>query len=255
MSSKVSLPSPAFKSRNQMLRHLTGDRKLLEVNRQRQAMVIDVEFEMPIPMLVLIRLRDPVDPNAQAAASVKLLAGVNRATIDEELFPSVNGFSRTVVARSLQVIVDISGDFGSFVPADTIVEAVVVPLDVSVPVQHFGSNSTFIFDIGGVDPSVDSVIGRPFARPFGVNPSVAAVFLGNAEAGMTLYNDSAADVYIALGGVQPNGTIIDPIIIANRNWTLKLAPGDTARIDWTGPVQAIWAAVVPGALQVTIEHA
>ncbi len=258
MSGIPSTPAPAFASKNGLLRTLTGDRRKLTPGQS--ALLIDVEFDMPRPLLVVLKLEDIDNPGSQVSAEAELRIGVNRAEIDSELLPQATSLSRVVLARSLALTVRAFPDDPFHVATPNLgVRAVVVPMDVQVPPSFFGSSDASAFFLGGPDPLVDAVVGNPFAQAGRVNQTVVATILGWAQRGMTIYNDSAADLYILEGGVQRDpanplfgGTIFSAVTAIN--FTTIVRPGETARVDWTGPVQGVWLVAGAGGAQVTVEH-
>jgi hypothetical protein len=215
---------------------VSGDRRTLLDGQS--ATMIDIDFETPRALLVVVQLAIP-GTTGQAAATVTIRSGVERATLNVDKLDTI-GMTRVVLARSLQVNVanDAANSVNGYANQPQIdARAVVIPIDISASPDIFGSNSL------GVSTDVDPLAGVPSMLRGAVAASVADVVLAAAGAeGVCIYNNSAsANLYVGLGTAA---TLTD--------FTVKIGPGQyyETPFGWNGAVHGIWDAAV-GSCMVT----
>lgn len=214
-------------------RGLTGDRQILYVNGDRRggnaSMMIDFEVAFPQPFLIVVQITDLDNPSSGTVATFKVETGVDRDQLDADTFDGA-GFQRVVLARSVSVTVT-NGDPAnpsSYVPAPRLdVRAIAVPLQVTADSRMFGSGIT-TNQVPSIDMITDPVNGVPRSETEEVTIG-AATSLGLAHRGLTVFNDSAENVYLALGDA-----------VTLTAYTVILVPGAyyETPFQWSGPVTA-----------------
>lgn len=213
-----------------------GDHRILTPGQT--AMVIDLDFEAPRPILVVVQIRDLDNPGSGTVCSATVRTGVQRATLDEEALEAVSGFQRAMLARSVQVSVSNGGPSGYIQSARLDVKAIAVPMDISIDPSLFGSGTSGN-NVPTIDISTDPSFGVPTSKNDTYAASVATVAFGNAAKGMTIYNDSAtANLFVSLGS-----------LVSTTNYTIKIAPSGyyETPFGWSGPVVGVWDAAVGNA--------
>lgn len=224
---------------------LAGDRRTLKEGESAQ--LISLEFELPRALLVLVSLRDATSPDALANCTIRVVTGIDRSITEDETLANSNGINRTIVARSVQVTV--VNPVGAVVPVVD-VRAVCVPLDISVPPSLFGSTRSAFGSI--LDMSVDSIYGNPGAGYNAVAQSAVTVTIAapiEVPKGVTVYNNSAANLFLKLWDGAGTGGSVDTV----SDYTIKMVPGSYYEVPFgfTGAIAGVWDAAGAGFANVT----
>lgn len=222
------IPKAPFAARpgQGMLRTLMGDvRKLLDTQ---SALVIDVEFETPRALLIVLKITGPTGSAQTGAITTRI--GVDRGQTDEETVNST-GYERAVLARSVSVTVQNTAAGGATID----VKAIVVPLSITASADLFGS-SAFGTDLI-VDPNLGASVYQPVQAPL----TTFSQFFGVATLGCTIYNKSPAgrSLYVVLGQANP---LVAPVA-SLTNFTIIIGPNSywESPSDWHGfSLSGIW---------------
>lgn len=242
-------PSPALPIPG-TLRGLSGDKRIIA--RGLGSQVIDLELQMPRPLLIVVTVTNPDDPTQTGVtAEIETSIGVNRAPTEKETIVA-SGLSRVALARSVTVVARLSA--ASSV-ARMEVTAVVVPIDVQVPASLFGNNlqiGTALGGPGGTDTLVDSILGKPLVVVSEVaqtnTPSRGVILAAKAWKGCAIYNNATSNLRVRLGDVN------DDFPIDATSMTIEMVPNSyyETPFGYSGPVAGLWLAAGAGRANVTV---
>ena len=214
------------------IRGLPGDVRRLLPGQSCQA--IDVEYGQPLPLLAVVQVTRE-DNGAATTASIRISTGVERGILVDETVLNSAGFQRTVLARSITIVVVNTSNVPVFV------KAIVVPMNLTAEPSLFGS-SAFGTDLV-VDPNIGSSV-------YTVNSTAAQVFsqlLGIASLGTSIFHSSTGSNAYILFGLGAAGT-------AAGQFSLRMVPMSYFEIppEWQGvQMSAIWDGAPVGFLNLT----
>jgi len=244
-------PSPALPIPG-TLRGLSGDKRLLLPLQATQ--IIDLELDMPRPLLVIVTMTDLDNPFNTPLSTVELNVGVNRSPTDSEI-AQVQSLSRAVLARSVTVVVR-NNDNGEGVPRLE-VTAVVVPLDVQVPASMFGASRRVLNpgaanvpsdSSGGTDPLVDSILGKPAVLNAAIaQTTVSTLLVAASWRGTAIFNNATSALLMRLGPFNPGNPV------TATSLTLSIAPQGyyETPFGYSGAICGVWTAAGAGRANLT----